>query len=145
LKARNIKHLAVPYIKEYLEEYDAAPPKIISQYLFPANSNPRTLRVNTTFTNGKGKRETRPYTYEIPGGYIHEDNAQKWLNKINMQLPTDQRIYFHYGRHNIGIKMAYQSKSAIEIGDVLDETPRAALEYTKHASAISSEWTREIE
>lgn len=159
LKARNINHKAVPYIKAYLEEYnakyqaylDANPTlklpslKNNDTYLFPCSQKSRILNVRTKFINGKGEEETRPYTYTIPGGYIHEDNAQKWLNKINAQLPENERLYFHYGRHNVGIKMAYQSKSAIEIGKVLDETPRAALSYTEHASALGSDWTKETE
>jgi integrase len=153
-KARNIAHKAVPYILKYLQEYDnrlaidtdiAKYVKDIGGYLFPAPSSPRTKTVNTTFTNGKGEKETRAYTYEQLGGYIKEENAFYWLQKINAQVPPEQRIYFHYGRHSIGIKMAYQGRSPYQIAEILDETVDAALQYTKHASGYSSEWTKETE
>jgi integrase len=143
-KNRNINHKAVPYIQKYLEEYD----KIVQtkeEYLFPAHTQPRTRNVNTTSKNGKNQDETRPYTYTDPGGYVYEENARFWLNKINLQLPPEERIYFHYGRHSIGIKLAYQGKSDIEIARILDETPKAALEYTKHAASIGDAWTKETE
>jgi integrase len=153
-KARNIEHKAVPYITSYLEEYDkrletdidiAKYIKDIGGYLFPCPSTERTKTVKTTFTNGKGEKETREYTYQQLGGYMKEENAFYWLQKVNAQLPPEKRIYFHYGRHSIGIKMAYQGRSPYQIAEVLDETVDAALQYTKHASAYSSEWTKETE
>jgi integrase len=146
-KARNINHKAVVYIKKYLEEFDIKTlPKIAKKaYLFPSETRPRIRTVRTKFRNGKGEQESRQYTYTDQGGYIYEENARYYLNKINDQLPPEERIYFHYGRHNIGIKLAYQGKSNIIIAEVLDETPRAAIEYTKHASGLSEEWTKETE
>jgi integrase len=143
-KSRSINHLAVPYIKKYLAEYDE---KIGDPegYLFPAETKSRTRVVHTTFTNSKGEKETREYVYNDKGGYVFEENARFWLKKINMQLPEEERIYFHYGRHNIGIKLAYQGKSDIVIAKILDESPRAALTYTKHAGGIDEEWTHETE
>ena len=76
---------------------------------------------------------------------MKEENAFYWLQKVNAQLPPEKRIYFHYGRHSIGIKMAYQGRSPYQIAEVLDETVDAALQYTKHASGYSSEWTKETE
>jgi len=153
-KSRNIKHKAVPYILAYLEEYDTRLKEdtVIAQYikdtggyLFPCPSKPRTKIVKTTFINGKGENETREYTYQQIGGYLKEENAFYWLQKINKQLPPEKRIYFHYGRHSIGIKMAYQGRSPYQIAEILDETVDAALAYTKHASGFSSEWTKETE
>jgi integrase len=143
LKARSIEHKAVVYIKNYLEQYDANPPE--SKYLFPANTTARTRTVNTRFINGQNEKETRKYSYSDPGGYVYEENARAWLDKINKQLPENERIYFHYGRHNIGIKLAYQGKSNIVIAKILDETARAALAYTEHASGLGDEWTKETE
>jgi integrase len=144
LKARNIKHQAVPYVQAYLKEYDK---KItdLEEYLFPAKTMPRTRIVKTKFTNGKGEKETRSYIYQDKGGYIYEENARRWLIKVNEKLPKSKQIYFHFGRHNIGIKLAYQGKSDIEIANVLDETPRAAISYTKHAGGLNLDWTKETE
>lgn len=153
-KTKTIKHKAVPTILEYLNEYDtrlANDPDIAQYikdtggYLFPCPNEPRTITVTTTFTNGKGEKEKRTYTYQHPGGYMRKENAYYYLQKINQQLPPERRIYFHYGRHNIGLKMAYQGKSPYQIAAVLDETVLAALEYTKHASAYDSEWRKEEE
>lgn len=143
-KVRIIKHKAVPYILEYLNEFDKENADPESR-LFPANTKSRIRVVNTTFENAQGETETRRYEYVDQGEYVYPENARFWLSKINSQLPANKRIYFHYGRHSIGIKMAYQGKSDIEIAAVLDETPRAALEYTKHAGGLSQEWTNETE
>lgn len=142
-KVKTIRHKAVPYILEYLEEFDKKYES--DEYLFPAKTRARTRKVNTTFVNGEGQKETREYTYKDKGGYIYPEYARFWLSKVNKQLPPKQRIYFHYGRHSIGIKLAYQGKSDIQIAAVLDETPRAALEYTKHAGGLSEDWTNETE
>jgi len=143
-KVRTIKHKAVPYILEYLKEFDAENESRESR-LFPANTKPRIRVVNTTFENGQGEIETRRYEYKDRGGFVYPENARFWLSKINAKLPIEKRMYFHYGRHSIGIKLAYQGKSAIQIAAILDETPRAAIEYTKHAGGISQEWTNETE
>jgi integrase len=144
LKARTIEHKAVPYIQAYLAEFDK---KVSDQDspLFPANTQPRHRIVHTTFINRQGEKETRRYEYDDPGGYVYEENARYWLNKINEQLPEDKRIYFHYGRHSIGIKMAYQGRTPYQIAEVLDETVQSALAYTKHAGGYSQEWTKETE
>lgn len=142
-KARTIKHKAVPYILEYLEEFDLAN-KPDSQ-LFPANTSSRIRTVHTKFLNAKSEEETRTYTYKQKGGYVRQENARFWLGKINKQLPKSKRIYFHYGRHSIGIKLAYQGKTPYQIAAILDETVRSALEYTKHAGGYSQEWTNETE
>jgi integrase len=146
-KARNINHKAVPFIQKYLKEIEAGNPLEMLQkaYLFPVKTPERTRTVRTKFTNGKGEKQTKQYSYKDPGGYIYEENARYWLGKINEQLPEDERIYFHYGRHSIGIKQAYQGKTPYQIAEILDETVRSALEYTKHAGGYSSEWTKETE
>lgn len=143
-KAKTSKHKAYPYIRSYLQEFDkqGGTPE---DYLFFAATNPRTRKVNTTFTNGKGETETRNYTYTDNGGHIYEENCRYYLNKINEQLPEGKRIYFHYGRHTIGIKMARQGRSVWEIADVLDDSERAAIAYTKKAGGYSQRWTRETE
>ena len=142
-KARTVKHKAVPYIQEYLEEFDTTHNQ--EDNLFPANTKPRTRKINTKFINGKGEEETRAYTYDYEGGYVRQENARFWFSKVNNQLPKSKRIYFHYGRHSIGIKLAYQGKTPYQIAEILDETVRAAIEYTKHAGGYSQEWTQEIE
>lgn len=143
-KVRTIKHKAVPHIQEYLNEYDLLHENK-EDNLFPTNTKPRTRTVNTTFTNGEGQPETRKYSYQDKGGHVYQEHARYWLEKINKQLDPKERIYFHYGRHSIGIKMAYQGKSVFQIADVLDETPNSAIEYTKHAGGYSQEWTQETE
>jgi integrase len=143
-KVRTIQHKAVPHIIEYLNEYDKTECDKTKQ-LFPANTTTRTRNVKTTFINGDGETETRRYSYQDKGGYIYPENARYWLSKINKQLKPNERIYFHYGRHSIGIKLAYQGKSNIQIAKILDETPRAAIEYTKHAGGLDEEWTNETE
>jgi len=143
-KTRNIKHKAVPYIQAYLAEFDKA---ISNQdnYLFPADTKPRQRKVRTSFINGRREKETRTYIYNDPGGYVYEENARFWLKKINEQLPPEKRLYFHYGRHNIGIKLAYQGKTPYDIAQILDTTERTALNYTKHAGGYGQEWTNETE
>lgn len=143
-KSRTIKHKAVPYIMEYLKEFDAKVHNAES-HLFPANTKPRQRTVNTTFINGQGEEETRTYTYTDPGGYIYPEHARFWLSKVNEKLPKDKRIYFHYGRHSIGIKLAYQGRTPYQIAEILDESVKAAIEYTKHAGGYSQEWTQETE
>jgi integrase len=143
-KTRTLEHKAVPFIRKYLDEFDAVT-KSGEAYLFSTNTPSRIRKVRVSFINGKGERETREYSYTDEGGYVYEETARYWLSKINSQLPKSKRIYFHYGRHSMGIKLAYQGRSDIEIAKVLDETPRAALEYTKHAASIGKDWEREIE
>lgn len=143
-KAKTINHKAVPTILEYLDEYD----KIIGDkegYLFPANTHPEVRRVTTKFINGQQQEEKRTYVYNIPGGYVKEQTARFWLSKVNEQLPKNEQIYFHYGRHNIGIKLAYQGKNDHDIAKILDTTVRTASRYTEHAGGFGSEWTDEIE
>jgi len=143
-KARTIKHKAIPYIMEYLKEFDV---RIQDQeaHLFPAKTKPRQRTVNTKFENRHGDEETRTYTYTDPGGYVYPEHARFWLSKINEKLPKDKRIYFHYGRHSIGIKLAYQGRTPYQIAEILDETVSAAITYTKHAGGYSQEWTKEVE
>jgi len=143
-KVRTIEHKAIPYIQAYLTEFDAQVTDT-DTFLFPANTQPRHRVVHASFINRQGEKETRKYEYEDHAGHIYEENARFWLNKVNEQLPEDKRIYFHYGRHSIGIKMAYQGRTPYQIADVLDETVQAALEYTKHAGGYSQEWTKETE
>ena len=143
-KVRTIDHKAVPSILEYLDEYDAQK-KSSDGYLFFAPTKPRTRTVNTKFVDGEGKKQTKTYTYQDKGGYVYQEHARYWLAKINKQLEPEERIYFHYGRHSIGIKMAYQGKSIFQIADVLDENPKSAIAYTKHAGGYSQEWTQETE
>lgn len=142
-KARTVKHKAVPYIQEYLEEYDQVHDP--EEQLFPAKTQPRTQKIHTKFINGKGEEETREYIYNYKGGHVRQENARFWLSKVNSQLPKSKQIYFHYGRHSIGIKLAYQGKTPYQIAEILDESVRAAIEYTKHAGGYSQEWTQEIE
>lgn len=142
-KARNIKHQAVPYIQEYLEIFDQFFKE--SDYLFSAKTQPRHRIIHTKFINGQQKEETRQYDYDDYGGYVYEENARYWLKLINEKLPKNKRIYFHYGRHSIGLKMAFKGCTPYQIADVLDETVNAALAYTKHAGGYSLEWTRETE
>lgn len=143
-KSRTIKHKAVPYIMEYLKEFDAEIHNAENR-LFPANTSPRERTVNTTFINGQGEEETRTYAYTDPGGYVYPEHARFWLSKVNKKLPKEKRIYFHYGRHSIGIKLAYQGRTPYQIAEILDESVKAAIEYTKHAGGYSQEWTRETE
>lgn len=143
-KTRTIDHQAVPYILAYLDEYDRVN-KSKEGYLFPAQTQQQYRVVHTTFLNGQGEKETREYEYTLPGGYVYEQTARYWLSKINKQLPENERIYFHWGRHTIGIKMARQGRSAWQIGEVLDDTERAATEYTKKAGGYAQEWTKETE
>jgi integrase len=153
-KIRTIEHKAIPYIISYLDDYDKrleSDPEIaqyiknMGNYIFPCPSKPRTKVVKTKFTNGKGEQEVRAYTYEQIGGYMKEENAFFWLQKINNQLPQERRIYFHYGRHSIGLHMAYQGKSPYKIAEILDETVDAALQYTKHSSGYDNDWRNEKE
>lgn len=142
-KVRTLDHKAVPYILKYLEEFDQK--YKASGYLFPAKTQPRNRHIKTKYLDGAGLEQVGEYNYKDTGGYVYRQNATFWLNKINKQLPPSKRMYFHYGRHSIGIKMAYQGKSAIQIAAVLDETPRAAIEYTKHAGGLDQEWVNETE
>jgi integrase len=143
-KAKTIEHKAVPIILEYLDEYDR---QIGDKegYLFPANTQPEIRRVTTKFINGQQQEEKRSYIYNIPGGYVKEQTARFWLSKVNEQLTEKEQIYFHYGRHNIGIKLAYQGKNDHDIAKILDTTVRTASRYTAHAGGFGTEWTNEIE
>ena len=142
-KARTIKHKAVPYIVEYLDEFDLT--NVPDDQLFPANTKSRIKTVKTKFLNAKSEEEVRSYTYHEQGGYVKQQTARFWLGVINKKLPKAKRIYFHYGRHSIGIRLAYQGKTPYQIAAILDETVRSALEYTKHAGGYSQEWTNETE
>lgn len=144
-KTRTIQHKAVPFIQAYLKEFDSDSSMDEDSQLFAATTRPRVRVVNTKFTNGQGEKETRQYEYTDKGGYIYEENARYWLNKINEQLPPEKRIYFHYGRHSIGIKLAYQGKTPYQIAEILDESVKAAIQYTKHAGGYSQEWTKETD
>lgn len=143
-KARTIKHKAVPYIQKYLEAYDKDHENK-EGHLFEANTPPRTRRVTSSWIDGQGQPQTKEYSYPDPGGYIYPENARYYLGLVNNGVKPEYRIYFHYGRHSIGIQQAYKGKSHIQIAAILDETPRAAEAYTKHAGGLSESWTNETE
>lgn len=143
-KARTIKHKAVPWIREYLKDYDEKH-ETKEGYLFPANTAPRVRRVNTSWTDGEGQPQTGHYEYKDPGGYVYPENARYYLRLVNNGVKPEYRIYFHYGRHSIGIQQAYKGKTHIQIAAILDETPRAAEAYTKHAGGFAESWTNETE
>jgi len=143
-KTRTINHQAVPYIQQYLKEYDLYISDSES-YLFLASTEPYLRTVNTRFVNGRGEQEVRRYSYECLGGYVRQETARGWLAKVNCRLPENRRIYFHYARHNIGIKLAYEGASPLVIAEVLDETPNRAIAYTKHAAGLSNPWTQQTE
>jgi len=150
-KTRTVDHKAVPYIQNYLNDFDKIVTDIedlerhLEEFLFSAKTQPRHRTVHTKFENRQGQEETRTYEYDDLGGHVYEENARFWLNKINEQLPEDKHIYFHYGRHSIGIKLAYQGRTPYQIAEILDETVNAAIAYTKHAGGYSQEWTKETE
>jgi len=133
-KKKTLHHYAIPYILEYLKEYDEQN-GTQDGYIFPSNRQPTIRKVRTTFTNRQGQKETRTYTYPIPGGYRSLQDVYYYIKKVN------PHIWPHLGRHTVGTLAAEEGATEYDICSILDVTPRTASKYVHHGTKLTEKWS----
>jgi len=144
-KRKVLEHKGIPYILEYLKEYDEShkindPDKVSRAYLFPW-SNPRkdTVTVRTKFKNREGQEETREYTYAVQSGYINPSLVNYYLKKVNPQM------WLHLGRHSVATRASEDGATEYDIANILDVSPRTASKYVHHGTKLTEEWSKKTE
>lgn len=138
-KRKTLKHYAMHYILEHLEAYDEwqKTSKKQTDYLFPSNKKYSTERkVTTAFTNGKGERERRSYTYKLETGYVRGWEVYKLVKNVNPNM------WLHLGRHTVASDAAEDGASEYDICNILDVTPRVAGKYVHHGTALTDKWSQ---
>jgi len=136
-KRKTLEHKAIPYILEYLREYDLS--GRLNGYIFPAARQPRSLKVHTKFTNREGQQETREYNYLKEGGYIDPSLVYYYIKKVN---PT---IWPHLGRHTVATRAAEDGATEYDICNILDVSSRTASKYVHHGTKLTEEWSKKTE
>jgi hypothetical protein len=138
-KRKVLQHKGIPYILEYLKEYDESI-KASSGYLFPW-SNPRkqTVTVRTKFKNREGNEETREYTYPVQIGYINPSLVNYYLKKVN------DKMWLHLGRHSVATRASEDGATEYDIANILDVSPRTASKYVHHGTKLTEEWSKQVD
>lgn len=137
-KRKILQHKAMPYILEYLEEYDKTGTP--EGYVFPwAHSRKATLTVHTTFKDRDGQLQTKEYTYQKESGYIDPGLVYYYIKKVN---PT---IWPHLGRHSVATHAAEDGATEYDISNILDVSPRTASKYVHHGTKLTEEWSKKTE
>jgi integrase len=142
-KSKTLKHYAMPYIIEYLKEWDDwnQTSKVKSLYLFPENRAESTHTVHRKFLNGKGEEVEKDYTYKVEGGYIHPSKIYRLV--VQTKNAINPNMWLHLGRTTIGTRMAENGYSQFDIAPVLDVSPRTAVAYAEHGTAKTRDWNEE--
>jgi hypothetical protein len=137
-KKKTLEHKAIPYILEYLEEYDQKGTP--DGYIFPAPWRmPKTLTVHTKFTNREGEKEIREYTYQKEGGYIDPSLVYYYIKKVN------PKMWPHLGRHSVATRASEDGASEYDICNILDVSARTASKYVHHGTKLTEEWSKKTE
>lgn len=144
-KRKVLEHKGIPYILEYLKEYDEShkindPDKVSRAYLFPwANPRKDTVTVRTKFKNREGIEETREYTYPVQSGYINPSLVNYYLKKVN------DKMWLHLGRHSVATRASEDGATEYDIANILDVSPRTASKYVHHGTKLTEEWSKKTE
>lgn len=148
-KKISLKHYAVPYILEYLQEWDDwfAKPKprkvfdwgLRNDYLFPSRRKSSELTVHTKCRLRDGSFETREYTYHVEGGYMSGADIYNKVKRVN------SRIWPHLGRHSVATKAAEDGATEYDIANILDVTPRTGSKYVHHGTKLTEKWSDQVE
>jgi integrase len=136
-KRKTLEHKAIPYILEYLKEYDQKGTP--EGYIFPRPREPTTLTVHTKFINREGQQETREYTYQKEGGYIDPSLVYYYIKKVNPD------IWPHLGRHTVATRAAEDGATEYDISNILDVSARTASKYVHHGTKLTEEWSKKTE
>ena len=121
-----LTHFAMPYLLEYLKEYDAwhaDPHSKRTEYLFPSNRKPSQITVTVPCTLRDGSVEKRTYSYDRPGGYVSPECFYNLTMKVNPD------IWLHLPRYCVGSRIADEGGSEFEIAAALDCSPQVAVVY----------------
>jgi integrase len=140
-KRKILKHKAMPYILEYLAEYDKIKRDEYDKgYLFPSDSARKaTVTVHTKFKNRTGQEEIREYTYQRELGYINPDLVAYYVRKVN------PNIWLHLGRHTVATRAAEEGATEYDIANILDVSPRTASKYVHHGTKLTEDWSKRVE
>lgn len=137
-KRKTLEHKAIPYILEYLGEYDQKGKP--EDYIFPApNRHPTTVTVHTKFRNREGQEEIREYTYKKEGGYIDPSLVYYYVKKVNPY------IWPHLARHTVATRAAEDGATEYDICNILDVSPITASKYVHHGTKLTEEWSKKAE
>jgi hypothetical protein len=138
-KRKVLEHKGVPYILEYLKEYDESI-KPSNGYLFPwTNPRKQTVTVRTKFKNREGQEETREYTYPVQTGYINPSLVNYYLKKVN------DKMWLHLGRHSVATRASEDGATEYDIVNILDVSPRTASKYVHHGTKLTEEWSKQVD
>jgi integrase len=137
-KRKILQHRAMPYILEYLEEYDKTGTP--EGYIFPwTNPRKQTVTIHTKFKDREGQIQTKEYTYPREQGYINPALVYYYLKKVN---PT---IWPHLGRHTVATHASEDGATEYDIMAILDVSARTASKYVHHGTKLTEEWSRKTE
>ena len=137
-KRKTLQHKAMPFILEYLKEYDLTGKP--DGYIYPwSKPTKNTVAITTTFTNREGIEETRSYSYPVGQGYRSPSNVYYWIKKVNPQ------IWPHLGRHTVATRAAEDGATEYDISNILDVSPRTASHYVHHGTKLTEEWSKKTE
>jgi len=144
-KRKVLEHKGIPYILEYLKEYDEkhkedGKEKVSRAYLFPW-SNPRkeTVTVRTKFKNREGQEQIKEYTYPVQSGYINPSLVNYYLKKVN------DKMWLHLGRHSVATRASEDGATEYDIANILDVSPRTASKYVHHGTKLTEEWSKQTD
>lgn len=137
-KKKTLEHRAMPYILEYLTEYDRKGGSA-EGYIFPSNRVTTAITVRTPYTDREGKQQQGEYKYEKPGGYIDPALVYYYIKKVN---PS---IWPHLGRHTVATRAAEDGATEYDISAILDVSARTASKYVHHGTKLTEEWSKKIE
>jgi hypothetical protein len=132
-KRKTAQHYAMPYILEYLEEYDNIGTP--DGYIYPFNREGKTRNIKTKYLNREGQEETRNYTYQTEGGYRSSNDVYYYIKKVN------PKMWAHLGRHTVATLAAEEEATEYDICNILDVSPRTASKYVHHGTKLTERWS----
>lgn len=150
-KRKTLAHKAVPYILEYLNEFDKQGLNAKNylydaglldpeSYIFPWHKNRKEdVMVKTKFVNREGKEEIREYHYKRGQGYIDPALVYQYAKKVN------PKMWLHLGRHTVATKAAEDGATEYDICNILDVSARTASKYVHHGTKLTEEWSKKTE
>ncbi len=136
LHKKTLEHYAMPYILQYLKEWDTwrLTSRRKTEYLFPYNRKPSQKTVHTLCTLRDGSEELRAYTYNVPGGYMSGGFVYRRVMLVN------PFIWLHLSRSSVGTAASEDGASLVDIANILDISKRTAEFYALHGTQKTEQW-----
>lgn len=136
-KKITLKHYAVPYITEYLNDYDewAKRRRTQTEYIFPSKRKASSVKVRTKFRTREGKMLTKEYIYEKEGGYLSGADIYHRVKKVN------PKMWLHLARHSVASKAAQNGATEYDVSAILDVSARTASKYVHHGTKLTERWS----